>query len=161
MDFTEIYKQSQSLVSFSPGAQFILAAVHDRLIVRRADTLQIARTWLVDNTPSATSSILSPPPNKPKSKSALTSSALGQSTTPVERWISHIGWSRDSEFMFAACTKGGVVNVFKMRDETWSARVEAGAEGLVKAEWAPDGRSIICFSEWGVGQLLLAYWNTR
>jgi hypothetical protein len=22
--------------------------------------------------------------------------------------------------------------------------------GLVKAEWAPDGRSVLCFSEWGV-----------
>lgn len=22
--------------------------------------------------------------------------------------------------------------------------------GLVKAEWAPDGRHILCFSEWGV-----------
>jgi hypothetical protein len=40
--------------------------------------------------------------------------------------------------------------VFKMRDEEWRGRIEAGAEGLVKAEWAPDGRTILCFSEWGV-----------
>ena len=25
--------------------------------------------------------------------------------------------------------------------------------GLVKAEWAPDGRTIICFSQWGVSSL--------
>lgn len=23
-------------------------------------------------------------------------------------------------------------------------------KGLVKAEWAPDGRTVVCFSEWGV-----------
>ncbi|CAE6521334.1 unnamed protein product [Rhizoctonia solani] len=37
-----------------------------------------------------------------------------------------------------------------MVDPQWNARVEAGAEGLARAEWAPDGRSIICFSEWGL-----------
>ena len=25
--------------------------------------------------------------------------------------------------------------------------------GLVKAEWAPDGRTIVCFSQWGVSGL--------
>lgn len=28
--------------------------------------------------------------------------------------------------------------------------MDAGAEGLTKAEWAPDGRSILCFSQWGL-----------
>jgi len=37
-----------------------------------------------------------------------------------------------------------------MRDEEWSARIEAGTEGLLRAEWAPDGRHVLCFSEWGV-----------
>ncbi|KAG8733960.1 hypothetical protein FRC12_018690 [Ceratobasidium sp. 428] len=37
-----------------------------------------------------------------------------------------------------------------MVDEEWNARIEAGAEGLARAEWAPDGRSIVCFSEWGL-----------
>lgn len=52
--------------------------------------------------------------------------------------------------MLAACAKRGVIGVFKMRDEEWEARIETGAEGLVRAEWAPDGRSIMCFSGWGV-----------
>ena len=26
-----------------------------------------------------------------------------------------------------------------------------GCVGLVSAEWAPDGRTVVCFSEWGVG----------
>jgi hypothetical protein len=45
------------------------------------------------------------------------------------------------------------VEVFKLRDETWNARIEAGAEGLLKAEWAPDGRHILCFSQWGVSRI--------
>lgn len=143
MDFTEIYKQTSSLVAFSPGAQFILTAVQDRLVVRRADTFQIARTWLVDTSPSATTSILS----FSKGKSSATA-AIAQ-----DGWISHVAWSKDSEYLLAACAKRGVVNIFKLRDENWDARIESGAEGLVKAEWAPDGRSILCFSEWGVSEL--------
>lgn len=129
MDFTEIYKQSANLVSFSPGAHFILNAVEDVLVVRRTDTLQITRTWSI--TPST------------------------RTTTGPDRWISHAGWSCDSEYLFAASAKCGIVQVFKLRDETWTAHIETGAEGLVKAEWAPDGRNILCFSEWGVSTFAL------
>ncbi|KZP10515.1 WD repeat-containing protein 8 [Athelia psychrophila] len=122
MDFTEIYKQSAGLVHFSPGANFIATAVLDRLIVRRADSFQITRTWLLD-------------PPKPRD--------------PIHP-ISHIGWSCDSEYLLAACAKRGVVRVFKLREEHWAARIDAGTEGLVRAEWAPDGRHILCFSEWGL-----------
>ena len=116
MDFTQAYKQTNFLVEFSKGAQWILTAVGDRLIVRRADSFLIERTWLVEVAP-----------------------------------ITHIGWSWDSEYVFGANSKQGVVNVFKITDETWNARIVAGAEGLARVEWAPDGRSIICFSDWGVG----------
>lgn len=120
MDFTQVYKQSNFLVEFSKGAQWILTAVDDRLIVRRADTFLIERTWPAESTP-----------------------------------VTHIGWSRDSEYVFGANSKQGVVNVFKITDETWNARIAAGAEGLARVEWAPDGRSILCFSEWGVGRCIL------
>jgi hypothetical protein len=118
MDFTQTYKQSNFLVEFSKGAQWILTAVDDRLIVRRADSFLIERTWLVESA------------------------------------ITHIGWSRDSEYVFGANAKQGVVNVFKITDEEWTAQIVAGAEGLARVEWAPDGRSIICFSEWGVGRCI-------
>lgn len=134
MDFTEIYKQSSSLVSFSPGAHFIATAVLDRLIVRRSDTFQITRTWAVDMTATPTQLLLN---GKAKQSNADTN-------------ISHLCWSCDSEYLLAACAKRGVVNVLKLRDEEWSGRIESGAEGLVKAEWAPDGRTILCFSEWGL-----------
>jgi hypothetical protein len=138
MDFTELYRQTFQLVAVSQGAHFILTAVQDRLIVRRADTFQITRTWLVDSSPSPTVALL----QRPKPNAGQASSQDG--------WITHIGWSCDSEFLFGACSKRGVVHVFKLRDEEWKARIDAGAEGLVKAEWAPDGRTILCFSEWGV-----------
>ncbi|KAF9462116.1 WD repeat-containing protein 8 [Collybia nuda] len=141
MDFTEIYKQSSSLVAFSPGAHFILTAVQQRLIVRRSDSFQISRTWLLDTSPSPTHAALT------TSKSRINSSNPHHSSDPP---ISHVGWSCDSEYILAACAKRGVVHLLKLQDEEWSGRIDSGAEGLVKAEWAPDGRSVLCFSEWGL-----------
>jgi hypothetical protein len=141
MDFTEVYKQSNGLVSFSYGGHFILTAAQDRLIVRRADTFQISRSWQVDSSPSATQSIFS----------TASTTRRAPETSP----ITHIGWSSDSEYVLAACAKLGVTYVFCMRDEQWNARIEAGAEGLVKAEWALDGRHVVCFSEWAVRGLIL------
>ncbi|KAI9059400.1 YVTN repeat-like/Quino protein amine dehydrogenase [Trametes sanguinea] len=143
MDFTEIYNQTASLVHFSPGTHFLLTAVEDRLIIRRSDSFQIARTWLVDTSRSPTSAAL-----------ANAAAAAGPSSlrpkAEENAWLTHAGWSCDSEYVFGACAKTGVVSVFKLRDEAWSARIEAGSEGLVRAEWAPDGRTILCFSEWGL-----------
>jgi len=142
MDFTEIYRQSGGLVAFSPGAHFILTAVSDRLVVRRADTFHVSRSWQVPSSPSpsvaaitAASRPLRPGPN-------------ADNTTQTV--ITHIGWSPDSEYVFAACAKFGCVYIFRMRDEEWTAHIETGAEGLIRAEWAPDGRHVLCFSEWGV-----------
>ncbi|KAJ8517990.1 hypothetical protein ONZ45_g4900 [Pleurotus djamor] len=134
MDFTEVYQHSSSLVAFSPGAHFLATAAHDRLIVRRADSFQITRSWRCDDAPSETHTLLN----------------SSKSINPETRWITHIGWSCDSEYLFAACAKLGFVQVFKLRDEEWSARIDAGVEGLLKAEWSPDGRTILCFSEWGL-----------
>lgn len=153
LDFTEVFKQTGQLAQFSPGTTYLLTAVQDQLVVRRTGTFQIARTWVVDASPSTTSSIVTPP-TRTNSTRGLQSSANNQtdSETP-DGWITHIGWSCDSEYVLACCAKRGVVNVYSMVDPQWNARVEAGAEGLARAEWAPDGRSIVCFSEWGVSSL--------
>ncbi|EIM92727.1 YVTN repeat-like/Quino protein amine dehydrogenase [Stereum hirsutum FP-91666 SS1] len=132
MDFTEIFKQSSGLVSFSPGAHFLLTAATDRVIIRRADTFQISRSWAIDPAPSATASL---------------PSSSGTFQTPT---ITHLAWSSDSEFVLAACAKAGVVHVFRMSDDRWYTKVEAGVEGLTRAEWAPDGRHIVCFSDWAL-----------
>lgn len=120
MDFTEIYKQSTSLVAFSPGAHFILTAVHQRLIVRRTDSFQISRTWLLDASPSPTHAALT------TSKSRIIASNTNHLSDPP---ISHVGWSCDSEYILAACTKHGVVHLLKLQDEEWSGRIDSGAEG--------------------------------
>ncbi|KAF9569883.1 WD40 repeat-like protein [Agrocybe pediades] len=146
MDFTELYRQSASLVAFSPGAHFILTAIEDRIIVRRTDTFQITRTWLIDSSPSATQAAFSSKANPTKQKSQPPN---GSNVNP-DAWITHIGWSCDSEYILAACAKRGVVHLLKLREEDWSGRIDSGAEGLVKAEWAPDGRTVLCFSDWGL-----------
>ncbi|KAK0198238.1 WD repeat-containing protein 8 [Armillaria mellea] len=133
MDFTGIYKQSASLVAFSPAGNLILTAAQDRLIVRRTDTFQIVRTSAIDASPSP-----------------INASLPQQKALSGDNRITHAAWSSDSEYMLAACARKGVVHVYKLHDEKWHARVDAGAEGLEKAEWAPDGRSILCFSQWGL-----------
>src|SRR5579863_10414499 len=133
MDFTEIYKQSGGLVAFSPGAHFILTAVADRLVVRRADTFHVSRSWQVPSLPSPTATAIAPASFRPL-KSGPNTDNITQTV------ITHIGWSPDSEYVFAACAKFGTVYVFRMRDEEWSAHIETGAVGLIRAEWAPDGR---------------------
>ena len=144
MDFTEIYNQSAGLVAFSPGTHFILTAVQDRIVVRRADSFQITRTWQLSESTDASSSQL----GRPESAAAQSKPSAPANSSSLS--ITHAGWSCDSEYILAACAKRGVVEVFKLRDESFNARIDCGAEGLVKAEWTPDGRSILCFSEWGV-----------
>ncbi|KAF5355775.1 hypothetical protein D9756_004069 [Leucocoprinus leucothites] len=132
MDFTEIYRQSSSLVAFSPGGHFILTAVEDRIIVRRTDTFQITRTWLVDASPSHTNLFLSTKQNT-KVKTSQNSS-----NTINDTWITHCGWSCDSEYILAACAKRGTVHILKLRDEDWTGRIEAGTEewGLRVTLWS-------------------------
>ncbi|KAF9270125.1 YVTN repeat-like/Quino protein amine dehydrogenase [Marasmius fiardii PR-910] len=154
MDFTELYKHTANLVAFSPGAHFILNAIQDRLIIRRSDSFQITRTWIVDSSPSPTNTVLDSQSQKGlKSKSTSnpgSSNTTATGSTDRNEWITHASWSSDSEHIFAACAKKGVVSVFQLRNEEWSARIFAGAEGLIKVEWAPDGRTLLCFSEWGL-----------
>lgn len=123
MDFTELYKQTASLVAFSPGAHFLLYASQDRAIVRRTDTFQITRSWLVDATPSQTQDLLFP------STSQRPPAAAPTPATPADGWITHLAWSCDSEYVLAACSKRGFVQLLKLRDEEWSGRIDSGAEG--------------------------------
>lgn len=149
MDYTELFHQSNALVAFSNGAHWVANAIHDRLVVRRADTFQITRAWRVDVAPSPTNLSFATSSNRHSPAGQPPAVPLAASSVEPSL-LSHIGWSADSEFLLAASVRHGVVNVFKMRDEEWSARIEAGVEGLIKAEWTPDGRHILCFSEWGV-----------
>ncbi|KAG6818038.1 hypothetical protein H0H87_009193 [Tephrocybe sp. NHM501043] len=150
MDFTEIYQQSSSLVSFSPGTQWILTAVQDRIIVRRTDSLQITRTWLLDASRSATNASLTTLKSKPNQAS--------NSNPPQEAWISHLGWSCDSEYILAACAKRGVVHLKKLQEEQWTGRIDCGAEGNTVATFSPErdpGLGIRCVA-WHPSGMFLA-----
>ena len=128
MDFTEVYpvaSGSKDLVVFSPGGHFILSAVQDRLIVRRADTLQITRHWKLNLSATATNTVLPPPKGQ----------ATGNSS---ETQITQIGWSADSEYLIGVCSRLGIVHVFKMRDENWNCQVDAGTEGAELCSQAPE-----------------------
>jgi WD40 repeat protein len=113
MDFTELYHSGP--ISFSPGGHLILTAIQDRLVLRRADTFQILQTWLLDASATPTQALTSV-----KAKGGLPDNS-----------ISHIGWSCDSEYVLAASAKRGVVHVYKVQDESWTARIESGAEGSI------------------------------
>ncbi len=140
MDFTEIYKQSSGLVASSPhDARYILTAVESRLIIRRSDTFQIIHAWVVEDHLGA---------GVTEQKGTMGSNAMGGDPA-----ITGIGWSFDSRYILACSAGRGAVNMFSLLDEEWTARIQGGVEGIVKAEWAPDGRSVVCFSDWGVRAL--------
>jgi hypothetical protein len=136
MDFTDLYRHTHAQASFSPGRHFILTAINDRIVVRKSSTFTITASFQADLTPSTTSSVLA---GKPSAKLFAAEASITQCT-----------WSPDSEYILAACPRRGIVNIFALRDTTWNARIEAGVEGLVRAEWAPDSRHIFCFSQFGV-----------
>ena len=142
MDFTDLYRHTHAQVSFSPGRHFILTAINDRIVVRKSSTFTITASFQADLTPSTTSSVLA---GKPSARLFAAEASISQCT-----------WSPDSEYILAACPRRGVVNIFALRDTTWNARIEAGIEGLVRVEWAPDSRHILCFSEFGVRTQVIA-----
>jgi len=141
MDFTDLYRHTNAQVAFSPGRHFILTAINDRIVVRKSSTFTITASFQADLTPSTTVSVLA---GKPSAKLFAAEASITQCT-----------WSPDSEYILAACPRRGIVNIFALRDTTWNARIEAGVEGLVRAEWAPDSRHILCFSEFGVRSRVL------
>ena len=131
MDFTEIFRARTAV--FSPDGRYILTAVDNRIIVRLAETFQISQAWQIQ--PHATDS--------PAAGTASTRSPTSESA--------QCAWSCDSRYILVA--KCGLVQVFDSVDKGWEASIHTGAEGLAKAVWAPDGRCILCFSEWGVGHI--------
>ncbi|KAG9286963.1 hypothetical protein G9A89_001201 [Geosiphon pyriformis] len=61
--------------------------------------------------------------------------------------IQSIAWSPDSELLLAGCFKSGAVYIWGVYDEEWNAKIEEGTVGLTNAKWSPDGRSVLCFSD--------------
>lgn len=160
MDFTEVYRAKSAC--FSPDGLRVLAVADNRVVVRQADTFQITHTWVVgDSSPTSSSGGATAGAGPSKSSGSRTGASTSDSIQAA--------WSCDSRYILAAlpttspsksgpsssCSanavaNAGIVQVFDVRDKAWTATINIGIEGLSKAVWAPDARSILCFSEWGV-----------
>ena len=132
MDFTEIFRARTAV--FSPDSRYVLTAMDNRIVVRLAETFQISQAWQIQ-------------PHPADGVTAGTANARSSTSESVQ-----CAWSCDSRYILAA--KSSLVHIFDLIDKDWKASIQTGAEGLVKALWAPDGRCILCFSEWGVGDCL-------
>lgn len=137
MDFTDIYQAKAA--AFSPDGRRVLAISDDRVILRQVDTFQITHTWQIG------------PSTKSHSKGGASSSTSGASSrSTAKSEIVQCAWSCDSRYVLAS--RGALIQVFDVLDKDWNASIQIGVEGLTRAIWAPDGRNILCFSEWGVGE---------
>jgi len=64
--------------------------------------------------------------------------------------IQSIEWSQDSEYILCASFKLGVIQVWSLSDQEWTAKINEGVVGLTRVQWAPDGRQIISFSDFKI-----------
>ncbi len=114
MDFTELYKQTGNVCSFSPNGLYLATAVQYRLVIRDADSLQILHLYNGSDT------------------------------------IQDIIWSPDSEYLLSAHYKLGNIQVWSLKNENWTAKMEEGLAGCTKVIWAPDARHLLSFSDFDV-----------
>lgn len=95
-------------------------------------------------------------------RAALSLAVVRVWTLPLR--IASLAWSPDGAYLLAVARQDATVFVLSLdpaRDaqhgqdagEGWVARIQAGAEGLVAAQWAPNAAShtVLCFSEDQVG----------
>ncbi|KAG5462395.1 MAG: hypothetical protein BJ554DRAFT_5286 [Olpidium bornovanus] len=64
--------------------------------------------------------------------------------------VQAVDWSADSRLVLCASFKLGAVNVWSLEDASWSAKIDEGAAGLTSVRFAPDGRHVLCFSDFQV-----------
>jgi hypothetical protein len=110
MDFTELYKQTANLNKFSPNGLYLATAVHYRLVIRDADSLQILHLFQAVET------------------------------------ISEFVWAKDSELIFTVSYKTGIIQIWNLKDDKWTGKIEDGILGFTRVIWAPDSRHLLSFS---------------
>jgi len=64
--------------------------------------------------------------------------------------IQSIEWSKDSQYILCASYKLGVIQVWCLSDQEWTAKINENVVGLTRVQWAPDGRHIISFSDFNI-----------
>lgn len=136
MDFTSAYRHaSSSSSSFSPGSTFVasLSGKPARsVLVRQSVSLAVIRSW----------------------------------DLPLD--VSSVAWSPDGAYLLATSLSDATCFVLSLdpakeakgddmadAGEKWVARITAGAEGLVAAQWGPNTGplTVFCFGEDQVSEL--------
>ena len=64
--------------------------------------------------------------------------------------LSDIVWSPDSDLILTAHYRLGCIQVWSLRDEQWTAKIEEGLAGCTRVLFAPDARHILSFSDFDV-----------
>ncbi|DAZ96823.1 TPA: hypothetical protein N0F65_007084 [Lagenidium giganteum] len=70
--------------------------------------------------------------------------------------IQSIAWSDDSELVSTAMYKRSVVQVWSVKDASWSCKINEGLAGMIFARWAPDSRHFVTVSDF---QLHATVWS--
>ena len=64
--------------------------------------------------------------------------------------IEDLGWAPDSNLVYCASFQLGNIQIFSVRDESWTAHIDEGLCGTVALKWCPDARHLLSFSEFNV-----------
>ncbi len=65
--------------------------------------------------------------------------------------LNDLVWSPDSQLIAGICAKANFVQVWRLEDPDWAAKVVEGPlTGLTNAIWSPDSRHVITFSDYGL-----------
>jgi WD40 repeat protein len=74
--------------------------------------------------------------------------------------INFYEWSPDSDMILIGNYKLGVIQIWSISDENWSATISQGSDGLQTAIWAPDSRNILIFAENNIHITIFSLSNT-
>ncbi|KAI8907719.1 hypothetical protein DFJ77DRAFT_475069 [Powellomyces hirtus] len=67
-----------------------------------------------------------------------------------------VEWSPDSELICCASFKLGQIQVWSLKKEDWTAKIEEGVAGCVGVKWTPDSRHLLSFSDY---ELRITIWS--
>lgn len=84
-----------------------------------------------------------------------------QSLQIVQRYstvdvVQSLAWSKDSQLVLTAIYKRAIVQIWSVKDASWSCKISEGIAGLVHSRWTPDARHIVTVSDF---QLHATVWS--
>ena len=60
--------------------------------------------------------------------------------------ISEFVWAKDSELIFTVSYKTGIIQIWNLKNDKWTGKIEDGILGFTRVIWAPDSRHLLSFS---------------